>query len=74
MTAKLIGCVMYMAGVSFLCQAQTVGISGTVKDSETRQPLAFASVLLFPASTGTTTNELEAGCFGKKNLRSKSEV
>jgi outer membrane receptor for ferrienterochelin and colicins len=38
-------------------QAQAVQLSGTVKDSETREPLAYASILLLPSMKGTTTDE-----------------
>lgn len=46
---------------AFFCQAQTIYITGSIKDAETREPLVFASVYLHPLSKGTTTNE--AGVF-----------
>ena len=35
---------------------QGVNISGSVKDAETREPLAYASVMLLPSGQGTTTD------------------
>lgn len=37
--------------------AQTVTISGAVKDADTREPLAFASLLALPSGKGATTDE-----------------
>ena len=38
-------------------RAQDINISGSVKDAETREPLAYASVLVLPTSKGTTTDD-----------------
>ena len=38
------------------CAGQTMTISGSVKDAESREPLSYASVLLLPSSQGTTTD------------------
>lgn len=48
---------LLLGGVSALTYAQTVDISGTVKDSESREPLAYASLLVLPSSKGTTTDQ-----------------
>ena len=37
-------------------QGQNMTLSGSVRDADTREPLAFASVLFLPQSTGTTTD------------------
>lgn len=42
---------------AIICQAQTISISGSVKDAESREPLVYATVYLDPSSEGTTTNE-----------------
>jgi outer membrane receptor for ferrienterochelin and colicins len=43
--------------ISLPTLAQSVTISGTVKDAETREPLMFATVQIKGSSIGTTTNE-----------------
>ena len=48
---------LFLLCVSWAAQAQPVSLSGTVRDIETREPLAFASLLLLPSSRGTTTDE-----------------
>src|SRR5688572_174014 len=48
---------LLMAALPVLCDAQGITISGSVKDSETREPMAYATVLLLPSSRGTTTDE-----------------
>lgn len=40
---------------TLLCQAQHV-LTGAVRDAETREPLAYASVLVLPSGVGTTTD------------------
>ena len=57
MAHKLIYGLMLILLLPFGAQAQGTTLSGTVKDAETREPLAFASVLFLPQSTGTTTDQ-----------------
>jgi outer membrane receptor for ferrienterochelin and colicins len=58
MFSRLIGCFLVMLEIPATSgQAQTITISGSVKDSETRDPLEYATVYLEPSSKGTTTNE-----------------
>lgn len=53
----LLGVIAMLATGSMTSHAQPITISGSVKDSETREPLAYASVQLEGSSSGTTTNE-----------------
>lgn len=46
-----------MCHMPFTTVAQMRTVSGTVKDSDTREPLAYASVYVLPVEKGTTTNE-----------------
>lgn len=55
MTGRLT--ILLMICATGLSHAQDIDLSGVVRDSETREPLAFASVLLLPSSKGTTTDE-----------------
>lgn len=52
---------IYITGFLSICSvlgwAQEPMLSGTVKDAGTREPLAYASVLLLPSVTGATTDE-----------------
>lgn len=48
---------LLLIGMSVLTQAQQISLSGSVRDAETREPLAYASLLLLPSSRGTTTDE-----------------
>ena len=57
MTGKSLIVVLLSLGLSTLTLAQTRTISGSVKDSDSREPLAFASVLLHPVGQGTTTDD-----------------
>jgi outer membrane receptor for ferrienterochelin and colicins len=52
----IISCVL-VAGIAGFVRGQHVSVSGTVKDAETREPLAYASLMLIPALQGTTTDE-----------------
>lgn len=53
----LLGVVVMLVTGNMAGYGQAITISGSVKDSETREPLAYASVRLEGSSTGTTTNE-----------------
>lgn len=58
MAGKLIlGVIAMLVTGSMTSYGQPITISGSVKDSETREPLAYASVQLEGSSSGTTTNE-----------------
>lgn len=57
MARTLIFGLMLIVLLPFSVQAQGITFSGSVKDADTREPLAFASVLFLPQSTGTTTDE-----------------
>lgn len=50
----------YITGFMSVCSlfgyGQEIILSGSIKDAGTREPLPYASVLLLPASTGTTTD------------------
>src|SRR5687767_6872356 len=51
-------CVLLLVVSSSLpVNAQSVTISGTVKDAETREPLPYANIVVEGTTTGTTTNE-----------------
>lgn len=39
-------------------QGQVITLSGSVKDADTREPLAFASLMVLPTLSGTTTDEM----------------
>jgi outer membrane receptor for ferrienterochelin and colicins len=53
----LLGLVTMLVAGAIRCDAQPIIISGSVKNAETREPLAYASVWLEGPATGTTTNE-----------------
>ena len=57
MRGKAIIWFLLLCGGVLTSHAQEVMLSGTVKDSESREPLAYASLLILPASKGTTTDE-----------------
>lgn len=57
MSGNLIISLLLMSASSLSGYAQDMLLSGTVKDSETREPLGYASVLLLPSSKGTTTDQ-----------------
>lgn len=46
-----------MIALPLLSPAQEITISGSVKDADTREPLAFASIVVLPGSNGTTTDQ-----------------
>lgn len=48
---------LLIIALSCRAQAQDIRISGSVKDADTREPLAFASILGLPGSNGTTTDQ-----------------
>jgi outer membrane receptor for ferrienterochelin and colicins len=54
-TRSFILCLLIVTGYT-VCVAQDNFISGIVKDSQTREPLPFASVLLLPLQKGITTD------------------
>ncbi len=45
-----------LTACSMLCQAQERRLSGTVRDGETREPLAYTSLLVPATGVGTTTD------------------
>lgn len=53
----LLGVIAMLVTGNMTSYGQPITISGSVKDSETREPLSYASVQLEGSSTGTTTNE-----------------
>ncbi|MBT1705402.1 TonB-dependent receptor [Chryseosolibacter indicus] len=57
MRIKFTNLLLFTFITPFCLLGQTVTITGTVKDAETREPLRFATVQLLPEKTGTTTNE-----------------
>lgn len=56
MSGKWITMYLLIFGLPGWGQGQSVVVSGTVSDSETREPLAYASLLVLPSSKGTTTD------------------
>src|SRR5690606_30435908 len=42
--------------ISIVSQAQTITVTGTVKDAATREPLAFCNVTIAGTTTGTSTD------------------
>ena len=49
--------IVLLFGIPGFSQGQTINLSGTVKDHDTREPLAYASLLVLPSLKGTTTDE-----------------
>jgi outer membrane receptor for ferrienterochelin and colicins len=57
MSGKSIIFILMFCGASLLSQGQNVSLSGSVKDSDSREPLAFASLMVLPSSRAATTDE-----------------
>ena len=49
-------CILALSVNHVFCQPQSAEISGSVRDAGTREPLAYASVVLIPSGAGTTTD------------------
>jgi outer membrane receptor for ferrienterochelin and colicins len=57
MLKALLICLVAVIATQIGCAGQTINISGSVKDAESREPLSYASVLLLPSADGTTTDD-----------------
>lgn len=56
MSKSWIICLVALAVSHTICRAQSADLSGSVRDADTREPLAYASVVLIPSGDGTTTD------------------
>ena len=57
MSRSLLICLIVLGAAPIVSSAQSLNISGSVRDADTREPLSYASILVMPSGQGTTTDD-----------------